>query len=320
MPTIDVPESVDRLHRLVRATCKALGRSRTVVDTRGRPEVIPLYLSRLLVDRALRIMHALLTAAENRGYALETQTDLHRGEAVHSLVIAFPLALTERTTKVRHEPTPQEVRQQQRSPWTRLPKYDEEFNGRLAIGAPAGSRYQHSYSYSDGARWSLESRLGHLLRDLEHLASEAERQQRERKLREAEQQRQWYAAIAQAREQQVERHRARVLIEQVKAWHQAVEIRAFCHAARAQADSASTLAVEPEWLQWAEEYAAKIDPLGSPLRTPPDSREALRELLRGDLYAHPWPSTPRAADRFPRRTTPTIRDHGPAHWRCLVLT
>ncbi|MEU3629781.1 MULTISPECIES: hypothetical protein [Streptomyces] len=74
-PAVDVPESVGRPHRLVRATRKALGRSRTVVDTRGKPEVIPLYLSRPLVDRALRIMHALLTEAENRGHAVETQTD-----------------------------------------------------------------------------------------------------------------------------------------------------------------------------------------------------------------------------------------------------
>ncbi|WP_369392492.1 hypothetical protein AB5J72_36615 [Streptomyces sp. CG1] len=89
VPAIDVPESVDRPHRLVRATRKALGRSRTTVDTRGKPEAIPLYLSRPLVDRALRIMHALLTEAENRGYAVETQTDLHRGEAVHSLVVGL---------------------------------------------------------------------------------------------------------------------------------------------------------------------------------------------------------------------------------------
>jgi hypothetical protein len=159
MPAVDVPASVGRPHRLVRATRKALGRSRTVVDTRGKPEVIPLYLSRPLVDRALRIMHALLTEAENHGHAVETRTDLDHGEAVHMLAIvvhgrAFPLALIERTTKVPYEPTPQEIRRQQRSPWTRPPTYDEKFDGRLAIGAPAGSRYEHAYPYSDGARWS----------------------------------------------------------------------------------------------------------------------------------------------------------------------
>ncbi|MBC9729994.1 hypothetical protein [Streptomyces sp. TRM68367] len=200
MPIVDVPESLGRPHRLVRATRKALGRSRTVVDTRGKPEVIPLYLSRPLVDRALRIMHALLTEAENRGHDVESRTDLGHGEAVHTVAIvihgrAFPLALMERTTKVPHEPTPQEIRRQQRSPWTRPPTYDEKFDGRLAIGAPAGSRFEHAYSYSDGARWTSESRLGRLLQKLEHLAADAERQQREKELREAEQRHRWYAAI-----------------------------------------------------------------------------------------------------------------------------
>ncbi|MFJ9209346.1 hypothetical protein [Streptomyces sp. NPDC102264] len=194
VPAIDVPKTLDRPHRLVRATRKAFGRSQSVVDTRGKPEVLPLYLSRALADRALRIMHTLLTEAESRGYAVETQTDLKHGEAEHTLAIvirgrAFPLVLTERTTKVPHEPTSQELRQQDRAPWTRLPKYDEEFNDRLALGAPTGSRYQHSYSYSDGARWTLESRLGHLLQGLERLAGEAERREREQELREAEQRR-----------------------------------------------------------------------------------------------------------------------------------
>ncbi|WP_443045941.1 hypothetical protein [Streptomyces sp. GQFP] len=60
-----------------------------MVDTRGKPEVIPLYLSRPLVDRALRIMHALLTEADNRGHDVETRTDLGHGEAVHTVAIVI---------------------------------------------------------------------------------------------------------------------------------------------------------------------------------------------------------------------------------------
>ncbi|WP_234367502.1 hypothetical protein [Streptomyces pluripotens] len=297
VPAVDVPETLDRPHRLVRATRKALGRSQRVVDTRGKPEVIPLYLSRPLADRALRIMHALLTEAEGRGYAVEAQSDLKHDEAVHmvSIVIrcrAFPLALTERTTKVPHEPTPQELRQQERNPWTRLPKYDEKFNGRLALGAPSGSWYQHSYSYSDGARWTLESRLGHLLRDLERIAAEADRRELEKELREAKQRRRWYAAVARAREQQIEHHRATALTGQIRAWRQADEIRAFCQAARARASDAPVAADEADWLEWAEAYAVQLDPLQEPLRTPvdpPARREVLRELAKIDAYAYPWP-------------------------------
>lgn len=297
IPAVDVPETLDRPHRLVRATRKALGRSQSVVDTRGKPEVIPLYLSRPLADRALRIMHALLTEAESRGYTVETQSDLNRREAVHMVAIvircrAFPLALTERTTKVPHEPTPQELRQQERNLWTRLPKYDEEFNGRLALGAPSGSWNQHPYTHSDGARWTLESRLGQLLQDLERLATEADHREREKELREAEQRRRWYAAVARAREQQVEQHRATVLTAQIRTWRHADEIRAFCRKARARVGDAPVAAEEVDWLEWAEAYAVQLDSLREPLRTPvdpPAGREVLCELAKVDSYAYPWP-------------------------------
>ncbi|MFK4102479.1 hypothetical protein ACI2L1_20820 [Streptomyces sp. NPDC019531] len=297
VPTIDVPETLDRPHRLVRATRKALGRAQRVIDTRGKPEVIPLHLSRPLADRALLIMHALLTEAEMRAYSVEAQTELKEGEAVHTVAIvirgrAFPLVLTEQTAKVPHEPTPQELRQQGRNPWTCIPKYDEEFNGRLALGAPTGTWYEHSYSYSDGARWTLESRLGHLLQDLERIAEEAERREREQELREAEQRRRWYAAVAQARETQIEQHRATILAGQIRDWQKAAEIRAFCQAARARADDTPVPKDETDWLEWAEAYATQLDPLQGPLRTPPDppaGRKVLCELAKVDAYTYPWP-------------------------------
>ncbi|MCX5562971.1 hypothetical protein [Streptomyces sp. NBC_00038] len=145
--------------------------------------------------------------------------------------------------------------------------------------------------YSDGARWTLESRLGHLLQDLERLAAEAERREREKELRETEQPR-WYAAVAQAREQQVEQHRARVLTGQTRAWRQAAEIRAFCQAARARTGDTPVATDEADWLEWAEAYTEQLNPLQSPLRTPPDppaAREVLRELAKVDAYAYPWP-------------------------------
>ncbi|MEJ8650760.1 hypothetical protein WKI65_22495 [Streptomyces sp. MS1.AVA.3] len=316
MPTVDVPESLARPHRLVRATRKALRRSQGAVDTRGRAEVIPLYVSRPLADRALRIMRALLTEAESLGYTVETQTDLQRGEAVHTLAIvlrgrSFPLVLTERTAKVPYEPT----RRTERNPWTPLPKCGEEFNGRLSLGAPAKSRYQRSYSYSDGARWTLEFRLGHLLYDLEYLAAEAERREREKELREAEQRRRWYVAVAQARERQVERRRAAFLVEQVKARHQADEIHAFCRAAHTRVHGASPAAEELDWLRWAEAYTDRIDPLCAPLATPPDppaSREALRELLQAIFTPTPGHSTAGGTGRRPKRKPHSAPDQANA--------
>ncbi|MEU9003954.1 hypothetical protein [Streptomyces sp. NPDC048551] len=295
---IAIPDTIDRPHQLVRATRKAIGRSKSAVDTRETAGVIPLHVSRAQVDRALRILHALLTEVERRGYQVDARTDLQHGQALHEMVVVirghdFPLTLTERTTKVPHEPTPQEIRREQQSPWTRIPKYDHAFNGRLELGAPAGSRHRHVYTYSDSARWTLESRLGHLLRDLEEHVTAAEGRREKERLQKAEQQRRWYATVSQARQQQVDRHRTTFLNEQVQAWRHASEIDAFCQAAHARAaDGMPSSEEEIAWLRWAEEYAERIDPLRSPLRAPPDppsSREALGKFLQGDLDAHPWP-------------------------------
>ncbi|MFJ2435286.1 hypothetical protein ACIOWM_18975 [Streptomyces anulatus] len=211
-------------HTSIAALLLYLGNPICILEWSRSAGAIPLHVSLPLADSALRIMHALLAEAESRGYTTEPQTDLQRGEAVHTLAIvirgrAFPLVLTERTTKVPHEPTPKEVRQRERNPWMRSAKYDEEFSGRLALGAPAKGQYQHSYAHSDGACWTLESRLGHLLQDLERLAAEGERRDREQELLEAERRRRWYSAIAQAREQQIDQQRAKALAEQMTAWN-----------------------------------------------------------------------------------------------------
>lgn len=43
-----------------------------------------------------------------------------------------------------------------------------------------------------------------------------------------DQRRRWYAAVARAREQRIDQHRATVLAGQICAWRQTDEIRAFC--------------------------------------------------------------------------------------------
>jgi hypothetical protein len=297
VPHIEVPETLDQPHPLVRATQKALGKAKDTVDTRNRARIVPLHVARSNADRALRILHALLTEAESRGHTVETRTDLAHGEAVHHLVlviqnVAFSLALTERTSKVPHEPTPKEIRSRERSPWIRIPKYEEELNGRLSLYAHTiGSRWPASSSHADGARWTLESRLGHLLRDLESGAEEVRHRQQEQEHREAEARRRWYAAVAQARQQQIEKARADALTDQLNRWRKAAQIRAFCEAARDRGGEAASVA-EQDWLHWAEAYAAAIDPLTSALLPPidpPADHSTFRELLHGDLYTYPWP-------------------------------
>lgn len=292
IPAIEVPDQLPaKPHVLITRTLKALGRSKATVDTRDRADVVPVHVSRHLADRALRIAYALITEAERRGHEVTTVTSHHRGEETHQLVVrigihAYPWEITERTDKVPHEPTPRELRDHEKRPWNRIPKYDHSPNGKLVIASPhTNSYYSPSYSHGDGARWVLEDRLGHFLRDMEERAERAEEQRLAAERAEAERRRNWYRALRQAREAQITQHRSVIITEQVKNWRLAGDIRAFCAAAR-QADSAA------DWVEWAEHYATSIDPLARPVSAPADppaTQEALREHFGRDTYANRWP-------------------------------
>ncbi|MFG2931194.1 hypothetical protein [Streptomyces achromogenes] len=146
--------------------------------TRVLNRPVPMHASRAQADRALRIMHALLTEAEHCGHQMETRTSHRRGKAVQEMVVvirvirghALPLAITERTTKVPREPTAEETSRQRCLSRAPVPKYNHEFSGRLELGAPAGSGYRTWYACGNSTRWPLEARLGHLLHSLEGCA------------------------------------------------------------------------------------------------------------------------------------------------------
>ncbi|MFJ1975277.1 hypothetical protein ACIO93_42400 [Streptomyces sp. NPDC087903] len=311
IPAIEVPDQLPpKPHALITRTSKALGRSKTTVDTRDRPDVVPIHVSRHLADRALRIAHALITEAERRGYEVTSATSHHRGEETHRLVIRiaahdYPWEITERTAKVPHEPTLQELRDHEKHPWNRIPKYDHNPNGQLMIASPhRNAYYSPSYSQSDGARWVLEDRLGHLLRDLEERAERAEEQCLAAEQAEAARRRNWYRALRQAREAQIAQHRSVIIAEQARNWRLAEDIRAFCAAAR-EADSAA------DWMEWAEQYATSIDPLARPVNTPADppaTQQALREHFGADTYAHPWPFNKAGQWSLPDDTTKAASD------------
>lgn len=287
VPAVEVPDELPRKpHPLVARTLKELGRSKTTADTRDVPDVVPMNISRHLTDRALRIAHALITEAERRGWEVTTDSSRHRGEATHQLVIRigahdYPWQITELTSKAPHEPTPRELRNLEKNPWAQKPpKYDHHPDGRLRIASPHQSSYYTSpYSCADGARWKLEDRLGHLLRGLDQLAVNAEQQRIAKEQEEAARKRNWYKALRQARAAQITQHRGAVLTGQVERWRLAEDIRAFCSAAR-QADVAA------DWTQWAEQYAASIDPLADALAVPAQHRDQHQHSRQNRWTAH----------------------------------
>src|SRR5207247_2480016 len=94
-------------------------------------------------------------------------------------------------------------------------------------------------------RWTLEDRLPQLMRELETQGVEAEERRLAAEREEAERQRQWEQAMAQAKRRLVEDHRIDVLRKRVRAWQEADAIRAYCDAVEA-CHGADAIAADPE--------------------------------------------------------------------------
>lgn len=298
VPAVEVPQQLpERPHPLVARAAKTLGRSPSIADSRGRPDAVPIHVSRPLADRTLRIAQAVITEAERRGHEVAVESELVRGEALHRLVIrvrghAYPWEITERSTKAPHEPTPLELRRKKREPWFRIPAQEDVLDGRLMIATPLGSGYRAlSFSYSDAARWTLESRLGHFLRDVEQAAAQAEEQRVAAENRERTERQRWYQVVREARAIQIRKNRIQALTQQVERWRTAEDIRAYCTQAESRHAGALPVATA-EWLVWARGYADTIDPLTTPPPAPPNPPATVQEVgehLRGDLHKYPWP-------------------------------
>jgi hypothetical protein len=92
--------------------------------------------------------------------------------------------------------------------------------------------------------------------------------------------------MQQAKERLVESHRAEYLRAQANEWKTAQDLRSYCDAVEAvYGDQPATT----EWLAWAREYIARLDPLTEPPSmpgAPEPSADALQQHLPEGWSAH----------------------------------
>jgi hypothetical protein len=172
------------------------------------------------------------------------------------------LSVIEDTDRVSHSPTKAEIAKKKEYPWHRFPKYDEIPNGRIAfiIDTVRGSRGR----FCEGKRAKQESNLAKVLLAIESasVALKAERlkreawerewQERERRREEvARREAEEKALVAQLSSQLVRRRLAREIRELV------AELRAI----PIPAETASKDPDHDKYLEWAAEYANRVDPV-----------------------------------------------------------
>jgi hypothetical protein len=271
---VRVPQRVGKHHPLVRQF-----RNRS-----AQHEV-----SRAALPRVLRILHALVQEAENRGYkvALVEGRDVRRGQDAWTGPKNGHLLITvngdTEAIRVHEEGLPSRAYWEQkhqrwgRRPLSPLTEYEAEATGRLMLSIVSGwVRPGRPASWADRQAWRLDDKLPELLREDEVRAAEAEERRQEAAEREQQRVREWEAAMETARARFAEHLGAEALTSQVELWRTVAEIRAYCDAIEERYPGGESA----EWVAWARRYADGLDPLREPPAAPAVPEEVRPDQLQ----------------------------------------
>lgn len=260
-PQLTTPEA-DPLHSAVAKLSRDPARLRVSKDSR---------------DRALRLLHILATEWERRGHTVAVEAD-QPGLTFTSGTSRFVLEVSEESDLVE-APHLDELEQKPTYSWQRVPVRSRYVSsGRLVLELP------HSWDYNgrrrrwaDRTRWSLEDKLGDIIKELEGRVRLDEERRIAEEREKAARRVQWEEAMAEARFRFAEDVRTAVLNEQMEAWETAAEVRAYCQAAEAALPETPDSEVV-EWLRWMRNYADRIDPVIRGVQAPKLREPSAHEL------------------------------------------
>jgi len=243
-------------------------------------------------DRALRLIQALVSAAEQDGdtVALPDTDDLP-GFCVVVGRWSYRLVMEEEWDTVERLPDPDAEHDGKVYAWQRVqPVAESAPSGRLRLSLP-DDPYGHRgrpRRWADRQRWRLDDKLPDILGEIRTRAKVDEDQHAARERAEADRRRQWEQAVAHAKQRFAEDQRVEALTGQLADWQRAAAARAYAQVLRA------SIAAEPDperaadvaaWAEWITGYADRIDPtrrhrlLPAPPTDP--TAEQLRPYLKG---------------------------------------
>jgi hypothetical protein len=260
---VTVPEVLDRPHRLVRSSLSALRRSaKTMSRAASTESCLDIAVSQESLDRALRIMDALLKALEANGYMVEVTKP---GPPRHG----------------GSQTTPSETRALVKGEWINFslaerrdqvpdsgesgrPSYRREIvlksSGQMTLRISNAYWYSRlRQSWSDGKKQRVEDCLGSFVSTIAVISDSLKAARYERERREQE------SAEAHKRQEEIqkrneiERRLRYDLGSRAADWAKARKLEEFLNAfeggmAFRLALSSEMLAISEQWLGWAKEY------------------------------------------------------------------
>jgi hypothetical protein len=261
---IPVPEELVDPHPVVAATGKALMRGK--VDEWGtiRPKrrCLNLTVSPEALDRALRILQALIGAIEARGGTVSYTTEGPESTVVEVLGEKVSFSIEEAVSRTPREPTPTEKRKMERYSWGRQEElYTYTPTGRLTLQIHQRVAERVRLRWSDSQTRPLDYHLADFVATVIGTAEELRR--RRLKWEERERRRQaWF----QERDKKLriireEEKRMNGLLQEVKLWQRSQQIRRYVREVLERLEGHEQAEQVHKWAVWARFHADRFDPL-----------------------------------------------------------
>jgi hypothetical protein len=275
-------------HPLVAKTVAALRRAKPNHQGYLIPTALALNVNVSLdgADRAMCIVDALLKALDARGY--ETLIRPARGDVGRPVTVVkiredeVPITLTERINEVKRDDLLPPNRSRRRPPkrWNApyepsplQPRVDlvpsGQYTLRIDLGYPRGIRC----TWSDGKQQRVDQLLNEFVVGLVIAAEKLKEARLEREAREREWRAEEARRLEEERRLEIEEGRVRALDRALTAWRDARDIREYVAAARKVLSDEGALPPDAPiftWLEWAESYAGRLDPVRPVPKVPKD--------------------------------------------------
>jgi hypothetical protein len=295
-PAVTVTPTLESPHRLIRTSLAFLQRASKDHEGEVRPkgQVLDVSVSAAALDRALRVMDALIKTLEQRGHSVEVREvslpppDPYYARSVsppeprsHTFAVvadtAVEFSLEEGHETIEVLPPPPSGLRATRS-WD-LPRPVKERipNGRLVLvvrNAPRSERL----TCGDTKRQAIETRLGTFVLLLEATSSAIKAAEAEAQ-KQAEEHRRWEEEHRKAEER---RHREEALVKDL---NKRLELYLAATRYRQLADAVEAMATESDdgdrrgpWLEWVRSYANRVE--RAVLRELPDPKRGPESAWR----------------------------------------
>src|SRR6266516_1983997 len=158
-PKIEVPEELIDPHHHVAAAAKSFrgnpSENRGVVMPRARPR-LDIRVSSGGLERALRILDALIKALESRGYAVEVDADGKQSTSVIVQEERVFFYLDEKITRIDHAPTADERLESKRRGWNTWAQHDYVASGALHLKIVDSDYLRVRTKWGDGSKQRVE--------------------------------------------------------------------------------------------------------------------------------------------------------------------